>query len=438
VKRRLQTLASRVHRALDDELAGWVKRAGEAIGLSSEDEVVAPCSLADLVQPAEGLVERAIELTAASKAGPPESTFQALKGYSIRDFGSGLPAAEAIVRHVLDRKLEGGRGVPDRIWSRTVALPITCSIRQAKTGRSFDAVAPRTVADVDEELARREPDRVRDIEAYAQAIRGGAALPPPIYVSGAVLNACSPRRRALPHGMYMLDGARRLAAHALAGSSSVRVVLVIDERQLSGMLPEADVRALRARLESLAWFSSYQTLPMLGLQGERTLRRFDLMDLDRLQDQLVLDFGCNVGLASAKAVQAGAREVVGVEGMPDTFALARDIGALVGFKRLRFAHVDFNDADFDKQIDAAVPERADYSFFFSVYRTKELKQRDRLFSYILDKTSKGVFFEGHAHATIDTLDYYAWLFESFGLSYRFLGHSEGKLRPMFFIDRRAR
>ena len=34
------------------------------------------------------------------------------------------------------------------------------------------------------------------------------------------------------------------------------------------------------------------------------------------------------------------------------------------------------------------------------------------------------------YAKIDTIDYYDWLFQSFGLKYRFLGHSEGELRPL--------
>ena len=44
------------------------------------------------------------------------------------------------------------------------------------------------------------------------------------------------------------------------------------------------------------------------------MNRFGLMDLSLLRDQVVMDFGCNTGQSCLKAVQAGAREVIGIEG----------------------------------------------------------------------------------------------------------------------------
>ena len=83
------------------------------------------------------------------------------------------------------------------------------------------------------------------------------------------------------------------------------VQLVVAESQLPDFIDMERVTSLRTKLEGLAWFQSYQSLPLVGLLGERTLNRFGLMDIERLRDQVVLDFGCNVGGASLKAVQAG-------------------------------------------------------------------------------------------------------------------------------------
>ena len=45
-----------------------------------------------------------------------------------------------------------------------------------------------------------------------------------------------------------------------------------------------------------------------------------------------------------------------------------------------------------------------------------------------------IFFEGHAHPVIDNVDYYQWLFECMGIeSPQLLGHSEGELRPLFYL-----
>jgi SAM-dependent methyltransferase len=430
VKRRLTDFASRLTSLLAtgrESRASW-----------RDDAAAPPAALSDYFQPPAGLVERAIALQPRELTGAPRSSYQALANYQIRDFGEGVSAVEAIVRHVLTSKLRApSEGAQNELWHDTVCVPVRCELTQAATGRGFDELQPSQVADINSELATREPHRIGDIERYARMIEAGEALEPALFVSGAVLNALIGTRRASPRAMYMLDGARRICATALAHRSSVEILLIVREDQLVDLLPAQQIEALRTRLSSLTWFHNYQSLPLVGLNGERTLRRFSLMDLDLLRDQVVLDFGCNVGGACLKAVQAGARRVVGLEGMADTCALAKDIGTLVGFEALEYLHVDFNDSDFEARIDSLVPERADYAFFFSVYRTKELTQRERLFRYIINKVDKGIFFEGHADAIIDTLTYYEWLFDCFDLKYRFLGHSEGDLRPLFFIDRRA-
>ena len=89
------------------------------------------------------------------------------------------------------------------------------------------------------------------------------------------------------------------------------------------------------------------------------------MNCDLLKNSVVMDFGCNTGQACIKASQAGAKKVIGVEGMPDTFKAANDIKDIVGIKDIEYFQADFNDKDFDKQIDRAYEEKADYSFFFS-------------------------------------------------------------------------
>ncbi len=394
--------------------------------------------LGDYQQPPAGLVEKAIALEPLRTLGEVRSTYQALKSYDVRDFGQGLEAVEAVLQHVLRNKLGFKNALRSGLWPRTVTLTVDCAIRHAASGRSFDDLAPDSVAAIDGELAEREPERVADIERYARALADGEILGDPVYVTGEVLNLAMGKSKASPRAMYMLDGARRVTAAARAHRTHLSVKLIVAEGQLPDFVEAERVDALRRDLEGLVWFENYQSLPLVGLHGERTLERFDLMDMDRLQDQVVLDFGCNVGGASLKAVQAGAARVVGIEGMTDTHALAGQIAELVGFPNLSYLNVNFNDADFDEQIDAAVPHKVDYAFFFSVYRTKELTQRERLFRYIIDKTTKGIFFEGHADAQIDTPAYHAWLFDCFGLKGRFLGNSEGALRPLYYLDLSAR
>jgi Glycosyl transferase family 2 len=361
------------------------------------------------------------------------SSYQALKDYAIRDFGFGFPAAEAILTHVVRNKLGNQSQMPRDFWNRLVVLPVRCTLRSAQTGQTFEASTASCVAGISGEFAASEgPLRVQEVEDYAIQMREGAELGVPLYATGAVLNLLGGNSQ--PRSMYMMDGARRITAAALNRRREVTIWLLLIDDEYARLLDPAEVGGLRHRLSSLRWFSNYQSIPLAGLQGERSLNRFGLMEMSLLRDQVVMDFGCNTGQSCLKAVQAGAREVIGIEGMRDTWEGAVQIGELTGFQNLRYLNVDFNAPDFDALINQQSPERADYSFFFSVYRTRELVQRDRLFQYIIDKTRKGIFFEGHAHPKIDTLEYYDWLFDSFGLSHQFLGNSEGELRPLFFLD----
>ena len=123
--------------------------------------------------------------------------------------------------------------------------------------------------------------------------------------------------------------------------------------------------------------------------------------------------------------------------MPDTIEVARSIKDSIGLSNLKYLQVDFNSQDFDTQIDNVFPDEADYTFFFSVYRTKELTQRDRLFDYILKKTKIACYFEGHADPEIDTDEYYQNLFERFGVTGSFLGFSEDGLRPLYCLKKKS-
>ena len=394
---------------------------------------ISPSGLASYSHPQAGNTERYLTLQPLTAAGPTLSSYQALKDYVIRDFGAGFPAAEAILTHIVRNKLGNPGQMPPDFWNRLVVLPVRCALRSAQTGQTFEASTANSVAGISHEFAASEgPLRVQEVEDYAIQMGSGAELGVPLYVTGAVLNLLGGSAQA--QSIYMMDGARRITAAALNRRREVTIWLLLVEDEYARLLDPGDVDGLRRRLSSLRWFSNYQSIPLAGLQGERSLNRFGLMDMSLLRDQVVMDFGCNTGQSSLKAVQAGAREAIGIEGMRDTWEGAIHIGQLTGFQNLRYLNVDFNAPDFDAIINQQSPAPADYSFFFSVYRTKELVQRDRLFQYIIDKTRKGIFFEGHAHPKIDTLEYYDWLFDSFGLSHQFLGNSEGELRPLFFLD----
>ena len=384
-------------------------------------------------QPPAGSTESFINVRPVAVLTETCSTHQALKDYPIRDFGKGLDAVTQIIRHIFENKLRTPMMRRDDLWLRTVVIQLNCDLSDRRTGRRMSELNETAIASFAQELLAAEgPDRTPNILAYRDQMLMGVDLGQPLYASGAVLNYLG--AMVDPLSIYMIDGARRISASALARCESIGIQLIILEEEFSEHIADSTSKdSLSKAIVNLSWFNNYQSIPLVGILGERSLTRFALMDMTLLRDQIVMDFGCNLGQACIKAVMAGASEVWGVEGMPDTYRIASEIGRLSGFQNLRYLNVDFNAPDFDKQIDAVCPDQVDYSFFFSVYRTKELTQRDTLFRYIIQKSRKGIFFEGHADPIIDTVNYYDWLFESFGLSYHYIGNSEGSLRPLFFI-----
>ena len=423
-----------------DELGQQLQDAS-ASHLTSSQEVTssAPATLFDsqmvraYYQPPLGNTEKYVRVLPRAVVGHTIAGYQFLKEYEISGCGSGIAGVEKMLSMVFQRQFSQAVPRPCDMWDRVVALTLDCELVHGINGQSFRILQPKDLEDIDVTFAQQEGEvRKREIAAYLNKMRTGECLGMPLYISGKILNYLG--ASAKDQAMYMLDGARRLSACALNHQERVQVVLLAFEEEFARLLRDPVKRDIQDGMQQLAWFQNYHSIPFLGMAGQRSLKRFKLMEAVPLLDSVIIDFGCNLGQASLKALQLGAREVWGIEGMQDTLAMAEKIKTIAGCHNLHYLHMDFNNPQFDRLIDQAIPLSCDYAFFFSVYRTKELTQRDRLFQYILQKTSKGVFFEGHAHPKIDTIEYYEWLFETVHVPYTFLGYSEEQIRPLFYLN----
>ena len=195
------------------------------------------------------------------------------------------------------------------------------------------------------------------------------------------------------------------------------------------------LRRLKRRIRRLSWFPSYQSFSELGIKGRRNDSvRYRYLDFTDCSDSIVADYGCNIGQTAVKAAKAGAKMVYGFDSQADSIEVAKEIGEILNLDNLEFYRVDFNDPDYQEKIlNIFNGEYPDISFFLSVYRTKELKDRDGLFKFIIEHTKNTIYFEGHSVKSIDTVDFYMDLFKRFGLRAEFLGYSQGETRPFFKI-----
>jgi SAM-dependent methyltransferase len=196
-----------------------------------------------------------------------------------------------------------------------------------------------------------------------------------------------------------------------------------------------ELRRLRREIRRLKWFPSYQDFPELGIKGRRNdAGRYGCLDFSLCAGKVVADYGCNLGQAAVKAAKAGAAMVIGMDSQKDTIAVARKIRDLISLKNLEYHVVDFNEPVFESSIKGIFGGEVPHiSFFLSVYRTKELRDRDGLLRFIADNTREMIFFEGHSDRRIDTIEYYEGVFAKFGFKAEFLGYGQGDTRPFFVI-----
>jgi len=207
----------------------------------------------------------------------------------------------------------------------------------------------------------------------------------------------------------------------------------MDEKEL-----KKRIRRVKRRIKHLSWFPSYQSFSELEIKGRRNdFYRYRFLDFSICKDKFVCDYGCNIGQTCILPAKAEANRVIGFDSQQDIIEVANEIKEIFGLKNLDFYVVDFNDDNYQNKImDIFEGRKPDISFFLSVYRTKELKDRDGLFNFIINNTKDIIFFEGHSVKEIDTVDFYMGLFKRFGVKATFLGYSQGETRPFFKIDLR--
>lgn len=195
------------------------------------------------------------------------------------------------------------------------------------------------------------------------------------------------------------------------------------------------LKRLKRKIKRIKWFPSYQSIDELGIRGRRNeYKRYSFLDFTLCKGKIVADYGCNLGQACIKAAKAGAKRVIGIDSQKDTIEAANDIKDILGLENVNYCIIDFNEEDFRKQImDIFQNSTPDISFFLSVYRTKELNDRDGLFQFIIDNTKEIIFFEGHSKRSVDTVEYYTDIFYNFHLNAQFLGYSQNDTRPFFLI-----
>lgn len=267
------------------------------------------------------------------------------------------------------------------------------------------------------EFIKKKIDQFRFIESRKRL--GPDAIGPPIVL------ADGPDCRTI-----IVDGNHRAAIAYAMGIDAVAVFIPYREhlRRIIS-IPQEFYGTKKLRMP----YQSISHRGQLLLQGRRQdlQERIQLMDPHDLKGKSVLDLGCNIGMNCYLAVEAGAREAVGIDRSKRLVTAAARINCYFA------APCRFLVQDLDKEPSEL--GRFDTVFCLSV--AAHVKDPGMLVTWCQAAAKETVYFEGHAKTKRDD---YVYLLNSDNFSaIDLIGHTHDgrqfgtKTRPLFRCKMRA-
>ena len=232
--------------------------------------------------------------------------------------------------------------------------------------------------------------------------------------------------------LYQIDGMHRVMSALEANVYELDVYVIINREDIPTFLLKEDIQKITELANKCTWFPKYQEIKEVGLKGQRKQipRYSKIYDFSILKNKTVVDFGANIGQASIEAFFNGAKKIYNFEYQAEAVEVAKKISSTLGLGIINNT-IDFNNNDFINKTESIVSEW-DWTIYQAIYRTKEIKDVKKSFSYIVKKTNTGLFFEGNADLNIDTPQFYNSVFKPFNFNnITHLGHDQ--LRPAYKI-----
>jgi len=133
-----------------------------------------------------------------------------VKNYNFSRFGSSYFATKRLISKIFTQKLECPIKWKNSFWRDTKVVLLKCKIN---------------FIDNDNSIGMIKNNRIKNIKKYVKKINQGVDLGNPLYISGDVLNMIGGSIN--PYEIYMIDGARRIIAHALCKQKFIKIWLIV-------------------------------------------------------------------------------------------------------------------------------------------------------------------------------------------------------------------
>ena len=236
----------------------------------------------------------------------------------------------------------------------------------------------------------------------------------------------------VPEFLYQVDGMHRVMSALEAGKTELDCYVIVRRMDLKKYLRTMDKEVINSFGSTCTWFPRYQEIKEVGLKGQRVQepRYTEIYDFSNLKDKVVVDFGGNLGQAAIEAYFNGAKKIYNFDYQECVINTGAKISEILGLDIVNNT-IDFNLDTFEKDVEDTVKEW-DWTIYQAIYRTKEIIDVNKSFTYIVKNTKEGMYFEGNGAAEIDTPEFYDNVFKPFNFKeINYLGHSQ--LRPAYKI-----
>lgn len=232
--------------------------------------------------------------------------------------------------------------------------------------------------------------------------------------------------------LYQIDGMHRVMSSLEAGLDEIETYVLIHRIDLHRLMSQSDKQKINELGSRCTWFPRYQEIREVGLKGQRVQepRYTKIYNFNNLEGKTVVDFGGNLGQSAVEAYFNGADKIYNFDYQKCVVDTGNEISRIFGFN-IEHNTIDFNLPSFEEDVFKIVKEW-DWAVYQAIYRTKEILDVNKSFTFIVNNTKEGLYFEGNADPRLDTPQFYNGVFKPFNFKeITFLGHSQN--RPAYKI-----
>ena len=169
-----------------------------------------------------GTTEKIVSLQPFEKIETISETKKFLKLYKLSRIGNNFFSLKRLIHKIFIDKLKCSIKWEKNIWDNTKIILLNCKIDVINNETSIQHIKSIKTFTKNTTINKK---RITDVNKLMDKINQGINLDNPLYISGAILNQIGSSIN--PFEIFMIDGARRLIAHAICKKKYIKIWLIV-------------------------------------------------------------------------------------------------------------------------------------------------------------------------------------------------------------------